>query len=66
MKTNFKPGTQFRGNVNGALFEVVKVEKHSITIKEIKTGNLYTYGVKALEHCNITILEGEWKTANEN
>lgn len=63
MKTDFKPGTRFRGNVNGALFEVVKVEKHksgqSVTLKEIKTGNLYTYGLKALEHCDITILERE-------
>ena len=66
MKTNFKPGTQFRGNVNGALFEVVKVEKLNITVKEIKTGKLYTYGTKALEHCNITILDGRWKTENEN
>lgn len=65
MKTKFKPGTQFRGNVNGALFEVVNVQEHIIAIKEIKTGNVYAYGTKALEHCDITILEGEWKTANE-
>ena len=66
MTTDFKQGTIFRGNVNGAMFEVVKIEKHNITVKEIKTGNHYTYGTKALERCNITILEGVGKTANEN
>ena len=66
MKTDFKPGTQFQGNVNGASFVVVKIENNQVTIREIKTGNIYTYGIKALEHCNIKILEGAWKAENEN
>ncbi len=53
-----KPGTIFRGNANGAMFEVVKIENNMATVKELKTGNRYTYGVFALEYCNITILDG--------
>ena len=57
MKTNFKKGTIFRGNSNGALFEIVKIEKGNATIKCVHTGKCFVYGIKALEHCNITILE---------
>ena len=53
-----KPGTIFRGNVNGAMFKIVKIENHTATIKELNTGKHYTYGVAALEHCNISVMDG--------
>ena len=58
MKTDFIPGTVFRGNVNGVLFEIVKVEKNNATIKCLNNGKFFVYGVRALEHCDITILGG--------
>ena len=57
MKTDFTPGTRFRGNVNGALVEVVKIEGHNATLKELKTGYIFSYGIRALEKCDVTILE---------
>lgn len=56
-KGKFKPGTRFRGNVNGALFEVVKIEGHIATLKHYPTGETITYGLRALEKCDVTILE---------
>lgn len=56
-KSKFKPGTRFLGKVNGALFEVVKIEGHIATIKHFPTGETITYGLRALEKCDVTILE---------
>lgn len=56
-KGKFKPGTRFRGNGNGALFEVIKVDKHNATLMSLNTGNVLTYGIRALEKCDVTILE---------
>ena len=57
--TEWKVGTIIRGNGNGALFEIVKVDKHIVTLKNLKDGGFITYGAKALARCDITILEGE-------
>lgn len=56
-KGKFKPGTKFRGNVNGAMFEVVKIEGKIATLKHFPTGETITYGLRALEKCDVTILE---------
>ncbi len=56
-KGKFKPGTKFRGNGNGALFEVVKIEGKIATIKLFPTGETITYGLRALEKLDVTILE---------
>lgn len=56
-KGKFKPGTKFRGNVNGAMFEVVKIENEIASIKHYPTGETITYGLRALEKCDVTILE---------
>lgn len=56
-KGKFKPGTKFRGNGNGVLFEVVKIEGENATIKHYPTGETITYGLRALEKCDVTILE---------
>ena len=53
----FKPGTRFQGNVNGSLMEVVKIEEHNATIRNLHTGDIFTYGLRALEKCDVTILE---------
>lgn len=55
-KGKFKPGTRFRG-VSGAMFEVVKIEGHIATLKHFPTGETITYGLRALEKCDVTILE---------
>lgn len=67
----FKARTQFVGNINGVLMEVVKVvdgwkgtfregrvskAKHAI-IKDLQSGQTFYYGLQALERCNVTILE---------
>lgn len=56
-KGKFKPGTKFRGNGNGVLFEVVKIENEVATIRHFPTGETITYGLRALEKCDVTILE---------
>ena len=53
----FKPGTRFRGNVNGAEMEVVRIENRNAIIKDLKTGNVFSYGLRALEKCYVTILD---------
>ena len=58
-RLELKPGTVFRGNINGALFEIVKIEGNIATIKEIKTGRTHVYGLMALKYCDITILDGD-------
>lgn len=72
-----KPGAIFRGNVNGAICEILKIEspvtsykldwkgdlkpkKNAgivVTLKDCKTGRTFQYGLEALKHCDITILE---------
>ena len=50
------PGTLFVGNVNGAKFEVVKIEGDSVVIKDLHTGQRFVYGIKALEKCDVTVV----------
>ena len=56
-KGKFKVGTKFRGNGNGVMFEVVKIEGKIATLKHYPTGETITYGLRALEKLNVTILE---------
>ena len=65
MRTDLKQGTIFRGNANGVLFEIVKIENGNATIKCNNSGKSFVYGIKALEHCNITILESEAEDGKE-
>ena len=51
----FRPGTQFRGNVNGAEMEVVRIEGGNAIIKDLKTGRESIYGLRALEHCDVEV-----------
>lgn len=61
-KDKFTIGTQFVGNVNGAKCEVIKFApdrngKPSLVVsKDLKTDKTFTYGIRALEKCDITIL----------
>lgn len=55
-KGKFHPGTRFLG-VSGVLFEVVTIENDLATIKHYPTGEIITYGLRALEKCDVTILE---------
>ena len=57
-----KLGTKFKGNVNGAIMEIIKIENPQsaspvANIKDCKTGHIFQYGLEALKRCNITILE---------
>lgn len=56
-KGKFHPGTRFQGNVNGALVEVVRIEGQNAVLKNLHTGDVFTYGLRALEKCDVTILE---------
>lgn len=52
-----QPGTRIRGNVNGAEMEIIKIQEHNAVIKDIKSGNIFTFGMEALRRCDITILQ---------
>ena len=63
MKKNgieFKVGTKFRGNVNGAEFEVVKIEKENAFVKVTKcdnkqaNGKIDLYSLKHLQQLLVT------------
>lgn len=56
-KGKFKPGTKFRGNVSETLMEVVKIEGDNVVIKNLHNGEVFGYGLRALEMCDVTILE---------
>ena len=53
----FDVGTVFIGNVNGAKMQITNIENGCATIKDLKTGKSFSYGIGALEKCNITTLE---------
>jgi hypothetical protein len=67
---NLEVGTKFRGNINNALMEIIKIENSELisargttiqknpvaVIKNLKNGKITTYGLEALKRCNITIL----------
>ena len=55
--SKLKPGTRFRANVSGAVFEILKIENNVATIRDVKTGMTINYGLRALEKCDVTILE---------
>lgn len=61
----FHPGTRFRGNVNGAEMEVVRIEgerhKNAI-IKDLKTGRVFSYGLQDLEHCDVEVTGWQLKS----
>lgn len=63
----FKAGTIFVGNVNHVKMKVLEIQKsntygcykETALIKDLMTGRIFTYGLMALERCNVTILEEE-------
>lgn len=69
-KGRFKVGTQFIGNVNKVPMEVVKIEDRLAgtsdegrypdskvaTIKNLLDGRTFRYGLRALEKCNVAIV----------
>ena len=57
MIDNIKVGTKIKGNVNGVIMEVVKIENNILALlKDCKTGKISQYGLEALKRCNVTIL----------
>lgn len=51
-------GTKIKGNVNGIIMEVVKIENNTLALlKDCKTGNIFQYGLEALKRCNISIIK---------
>lgn len=63
----FKAGTIFSGNINQVKMEVLEIKKEdfkgchkeTVLIKDLTTGKKFSYGLRALERCSITILEEE-------
>lgn len=51
----FHRGVRFRGNVNGAEMEVVRIEDKNAIIKDLQTGRVFVYGLQALEHCDVEV-----------
>ena len=57
MIDNIKVGMKIKGNINGVIMEVVKIENNTLALlKDCKTGHIFQYGLEALKRCNITIL----------
>lgn len=54
-----KIGTVFMGNVNKHRFKLLKIERTIAIIEDLTTGKIISYGVEALKHLDITILEGD-------
>ena len=58
MIDNIKVGMKIKGNINGVIMEVVKIENNTLALlKDCKTGKISQYGLEALKGCNIMILE---------
>lgn len=58
MIDNIKVGMKIKGNINGVIMGVVKIENNTLALlKDCKTGKISQYGLEALKRCNITILE---------
>lgn len=58
MIDNIKVGMKIKGNINGVIMEVVKIENNTLALlKDCKTGKISQYGLEALKRCNIAILE---------
>lgn len=56
---NIEAGMIFKGNVNGAQFEILTVNERFVTYKVLLDGKaisnkIHTFGRKAFEHCNLT------------
>ena len=57
MIDNIKVGMKIKGNINGVIVEVVKIENETLALlKDRKTGKIFQYGLEALKRCNVTIL----------
>ena len=56
-KKDMIQGTVFIGNINGAKMEIVKIEGSSAVIKDHFSGKLFTFGLNALEKCDVTVVE---------
>ena len=62
-KEKFAIGTQFVGNANGVKCEVVKFVPDRngkpllVVLKDLKTDKTFTYGLRALEKCDITLIK---------
>ena len=58
----FHPRTRFRGNVNGAEMEVVRIEDKNTLIKDLQTGRVFVYGLQDLEHCDVEVTGWQMKS----
>jgi len=71
-KDRFAVGTVFRGDINGALMEIVKLQpNYSKTrtiavIKDLKTGKLHNHGLSNLECCHLTIISTPMSNFDQN
>lgn len=52
-----RQGIRFKGNINDVEFEIKSIENSIVELIECKTGKRFAYGLEALKHCQITILE---------
>lgn len=52
----FKVGTKFQGNVNKANLQVIAIKDDIVTVQDLRTKKIFTYGFEALKHCDLIIL----------
>ena len=50
-------GQKFKGNINGAVMEIVNIKDGYVFLKDCKTNKEFMYGIEAFKKCNITMLD---------
>lgn len=56
MDKPIKVGTIFIGNINHVKMKVVEIQGKNAIIQKIDTPKKFIYGLAALKHCDITII----------
>lgn len=57
MIDNIKIGAKYRGNINGAIIQVTKIENGCVHYIDCKSGESFQYGLEAFKRCLLTLLD---------
>lgn len=54
-----EPGMKFRGNKNGRVVEVIRLENGCVKYRDLKYGAVFSVGRATFEGCDITPVKGK-------